>query len=200
MLDKPPLWSYLLFENPWPAAAALLLGAAVLAISNRHRREPRRWMIAGAMAIAAVAVILTAQMVTTEREHLKQHTRDLVHRVSNEGAPSILGMFDPDAVFAGPEGQVWRRSAEQFTEEINIIKRRFSPMTSTIRSLDAEHRGGDHGRSLLHVTTRLSGSNAGSVNTQWLFTWRKDENGIWRITEARFLRINNYRPVDNMWR
>lgn len=198
-LESPPFVQSVLFENPWPLVIVLVLIAFVLLFVWRGRRGSKPLIISGALLVAALGVYVTAALVVTEREHLQERTRELVQRAGVGSTARVRDMFHGHGVLVGPDGSVWYNPVEAALVEFDSVKRRYT-MMHTIRSVQAEHLGGNRGRTLLSVSSRVHEMDNQAVPSQWLFVWERGADGQWLVLEAHFLRLGALPPSKGMWR
>lgn len=197
-LQRPPFVQNLLFENPWPLVIVFLLTGVTIVFASRGRGGSRPMGIAGLLFAAALGVYALTSLVTTTREQLAEQTRELVRRAGTGSSASLGQLFAEHAVLAGPDGTVWVNPLSAILTEYEGVVRRHT-MTHTIRSIDAEHTGGNRGRTLLLVSSRVHELER-AIPTQWLFVWQRDDDGTWRVIEANFLRFGTHPPTQGMWR
>ncbi len=188
-LESPPIYEVLLLESPW--SVMVVCGVvAVMLFSAGQRRQNKGLMIgaSGALVLAA-GVYLLATAVTTDREHLKQHTRDLVAATAPLNEAELDRLIDPTAVVTGPDGQVWVKAGDVLPRARSVLTR-VSLLSQDIRLLDAVGHDNGWGESTVTIQTQASSGNA--VNTGWLLSWRKDDgaDGAWRVIDIRWMRFN----------
>lgn len=197
-LPDPPLWQYLLLEQPWPVMIALGVGAAVLSVAARRRRlEGRRGglglrVAAWAAAIAAGGVYGVASSIVTEREQLLDQTRQVVAATQSpiDVAAVLERWLGEDAALVGPGGEKWL-DRSQIEQTLAGLERRRQIERHDIRGLDAGIVRAGQGRSHVELSTRLVGGPRayGPLHSVWELEWIRDEDEqrTWRLRDVRWV-------------
>lgn len=190
-LQPPPTFENLLLEQPWPLVLALVAAAGVLFWLGRQRSEKRMKVIAGAAIVMAGVVLALASFVTTNREHLRARTQDLIALTAPFNAPEVRSYFDDRALLTGPGGEAWF-NITQLMEKVHSVVHHYSITGHSIHELQAASKsGGDDGQSYARLRTMVAGR---PMDTEWLITWKRGSDGVWRVVIVQWLTINNEQP------
>lgn len=195
-ITNPPLWQWLLLENPWPLMIALVI-AAVLALLVRRQARAHR----GQLALTALILLVLAggayglaAVVATDHEQLLDRTRQLVAAAHLPLRSADLDdLLTPSVTLTGPDGRVWmpapvlRLMVERSVEHLGVSAHH-------IVSLGAESPNEGEGRSLLSLTSYSKFEPGVPVPSTWELHWRRDRTGRWRVVEIRWLRFAGQRP------
>lgn len=182
-LREPPFIESLLFENPWPAIAAIgAVGATMLWLARA--RGNRSQAIVGAAALAiAVALFVVSSLVSTDREQCVAETEKLVAAITPLRMNEIRSLLD-GRVLLTAQGEA-RESNDVFAglEEVSSGDR-YGLESNTIKKVAAESINESHVRVLF---TALTVAQNGRVTTRWLLDWHRIKDGPWRVTAIEWL-------------
>ncbi|MFA9477024.1 DUF4440 domain-containing protein [Phycisphaerales bacterium AB-hyl4] len=198
-IAPPPLWEHLLLERPWPLVVALLVGAILIRYVARQRRQPVMGHVALGLAIAAGGVLALAWTVTTDRQLLERHTRQLVAATESPGDFSVIDrLLAPDAVLTGPDGDVWM-NLSAIRNQLEQAIDRYTIDDQIIRDIGAEVTGDNRARSAFDLRT-YSGAQAGlPTRSTWTLHWRRGDDGEWRITRVQWDSFMDRPPSRSLW-
>lgn len=178
-LPRGPILERLLFENPWPVIALLVIFAVVtLVVANAQGRLKRGAIIAGAcVLLAAVAWVIAGQVETT-RETLKRRTLELVRAAAAVDVPRLDLLLHDSArmtTAAHPSGvdkDGILRATTQYLDSMYRIREHH------VRTLQAVVDGPNVGRTQaqIRVVPELTGT---PFISWWRIDWRLD-GGVWR--------------------
>jgi hypothetical protein len=185
-LESPPMIEHLLLEQPWPLAVVFgIIGIGLFVIASRNAKPKLRYAGLGSF-ILATGVIALASFVTTDREEVTELTRQLVHMTAPfRGAP-LRAQFDDAAVFNGAEGDRWFQAAPGLIA-LELAIKKYGISEHSIRDIACETDSPGRASCWVRVHTNVGGQG---VNTDWLFTWRKQKDGQWRVMVIQGLKIN----------
>ncbi len=192
-LPSPPTIEHYLFENPWPAVIVLTLGALVVATAlNRQGRSRQARLAAVGLLAGAIAVGVTASLVTTTREVLIQHSKSLVNATAAADLASLRDMLASDAELrAAFLTQTWTRDrlldgVEQY------LGQRYPIQSHGEDSIRATIDGPNAARTQMHVVVRSTDATAYDVpiGSWWRIEWRKSDDGTWRVRGLECLHLS----------
>ena len=131
-LPDLPLLAHYLLENPWPVAiGGATVGVVVMLLARRHGRHAMgtRMLFVG-FAVSCAALIL-GYLVTTEREVLRQRTRELADCVATARTIDLRELLTEQArvasfspVYAGTRGR------DQVLQAVQSKIAEFGPLES----------------------------------------------------------------------
>ncbi|MEX1016060.1 MAG: hypothetical protein WDZ31_04870 [Phycisphaeraceae bacterium] len=183
-LQPPPLWEHLLLERPWPLVVALLVGAILLRYVARQRNQPVVGHVALGLALVAGGVFALAWSVTTDRQQIERHTRDLVQATVTPADFDVIDrLLSPDVVLVGPDGDVWLE-AGPLRRQLETVVDRYGIDDQIIRDFGVETTGDHTGRSAIDLRTYSPGMVAPSV---WTLHWRRTgDDTPWRVVRIQW--------------
>ena len=196
-LADPPLWQYLLFEQPWPLVIALGAMAVVLTVVAQRRDSRAIRMVAWSLAIGAGVVYALAWQVTTDRQRLLHATEALV--LSTESPMDVEHLagtwLSDQTTLIGPGGEPWL-DREAIERQLRTADQRHAIEQQSIRRLGAEVTQPGYGRSIVEVSTQAGGGTRGfgPLRTEWDLYWQADEHGQWRVQEIHWVSFRNQPP------
>lgn len=187
-LESPPMLQVLLFESPWALMVVFTVTGLILLSAGQKRHNKGLMLGAAGALVLAVGAYLLASSVTTDREQLKQETRDLVAATAPLDNAALNRLLAPNVTVTGPTGDVWVKAGQVLPRVQHVLQS--NPLNSqSIRSLDAAAHDNGWGESAVTVHTDINGGN--SLNTGWLLTWEKAPGeGTWRVVDIRWMRFN----------
>ncbi len=188
-LDPPPMFELLLFESPWAAITVLVILSGVFSALSRKRRSKLLGVLAAVGLIAACGVYALAWAVTTDRELLIEQTHRLVAATAPLDQAMLDSLIDPTAIVSGPDGGRWL-GYDQINPRLRGAVKRFGIDSQRVRQVKAHAQDTGWGESTLTVRTIANGSGIGPVNTGWRLTWRRGQDGIWRVVDIRWVLFN----------
>jgi ABC-type transport system involved in cytochrome bd biosynthesis fused ATPase/permease subunit len=178
MIPEPPLWSYLLLEQPWPLAIAMLGLAVVLLVLGVRLQRGWFQIAAGVALLLAVVVVGVAWSVTTEREAVWHRTEALVAATAPLDQQVIDGTIQPTAEVVLLHGPTLGEF-QQFRSALNRSK----IDSQTIRNIEAGVEGEERAVTSVSVVTMLSQPAVGRpIPSQWRLHWQRD-GGEWQVSE-----------------
>lgn len=182
-LPEPPFIESLLFENPWPAMAAIgAVGAAMLWLARARANRRQAIVGLGVLAIAGVLFVISS-LVSTVREQCIAETEKLVAAITPLQMNAIRTLLD-GRVLLTAQGEA-REGNDIFAglEEVSSSNR-YGLKSNTIKKVAAESINESHVRVLF---TALTVAQNGRATTRWLLDWHRVEDGPWRVTEIEWL-------------
>ena len=193
-MADPPFFEHLIFENPLPLVIVLSVAAVAVLLVNRGRLSRRTVVGVGMLVALAGLSFAVSRWVQTDREQLMAAARRLVEHALADDLTAMGAMFDPIAVLKGPGGRVWVPAVMVFTT-MQRVDQKYVLGTHKLRDLDAEIRCESHGLTLLKVTSVVGADASRPHRTVWELAWRRNEEGRWRIKEARWLKLDGLDPA-----
>lgn len=196
----PPVLQHLLLESPW--AVAVTLAAVGIVLGLVGRRGGPRWL-AHATWVGlplALAVVLLARFVTTDREAAIARTRELINTTAPWDVPQLLAMFEPGATLVGPNGNAWLDLA-QLRGEVSDAASQFPVVRQSFDRLEAEARADGTAITALSLRTTFDPQlgMALPVPSRWQLTWRMDDTGVYRVTQVQWLELMNQPAQQGVW-
>lgn len=192
-LPGPGVVARTLFEQPWPAVAALLIigGLAAIVLLRRGRLAPA--LATGGIGTAlAGAVVLSAALVTTDHERLMNGTRALAVGAVAGDVDAVGDLLAPDArllIDGAPGVEVDR---EALLRAVGALDRRAGVRGHGVLDRTASIDGPNAARS--RVVVRVDFEGVGPAFSSWQIGWRLEPDGVWRITRLEPLSINGRAP------
>jgi len=169
-LAPPDPIAHAIFEAPVLPAVALAVLAVLAFVSLRAAGRPTTALVAGAAGVAAAgAVLVTASLVTTDREHVDRAARTLVDATATADEPAMRRLLADDARavtrFASAEGR---------DRIVELASTRAAPRIKehSIKGVEIELLGPRVARS--HVRVRTEGLSAPSRSV-WEIDWTRDD-------------------------
>ncbi len=189
-LPSPPPFEHYLFENPWPAAALLVLVAltAAFALNRAGRGKPALIsLLAG--ALLAGGAIAAGALVRTDRERVAEACRALVAATADTDAAALRRMLHENvratSTFASPTGR---------NEVVSIVERRLPAAgirEARVPEVNAALSGIDMATTQVRV---VADTEYGSPGSWWRVDWVRDQNAPashptegWRATHIELL-------------
>ncbi|GAB4143211.1 MAG: hypothetical protein Tsb009_14170 [Planctomycetaceae bacterium] len=159
-------------ETPWPPIMICAAGTLLLLIA--WKRNARSLYLYGivSLVIAAAAIFFIERTIVTEVEKVEQLTLDLTDAVKQDDVKKVTGLID-----SFPYRKIAEYGMSQYrvddTTTISDLSARWDDDEKTIIS---------HFRATGRVKTKPAGYWTRQVPTRWELTWKKNENGEWKIT------------------
>jgi hypothetical protein len=195
-MDVPPTatWQILLFEHHWPLTAALACVAVTLAVVGNRRAQRSLWVAAGVVAASSVASVVTARVVTTDRETLTAHLDAALDATVPYDDAAFGALLAPRAVLTDERGgaylpkPLWRIAFGRVFGESPIERHRVvqwdvgvsSPVSAT----------GE-----LRLSTWMQESPGVPHRTGWGLKFARDTpDDAWALSELRCLSYNGQDP------
>ncbi|MBA4038888.1 MAG: hypothetical protein C0468_00900 [Planctomyces sp.] len=188
LIDRGPLWSRWLFEQPWPLIAAVVAASAAIAWRRNARGRGASAAVVMAAGVAcAGAAYVTSRVVQTERESLVARTRALVDAVVGADAAALRATLGRSVALrlgaaAGIAGGLGgaavepERLVEQVTAQMSGPYRLIEHRTRWARAdTDARRAPGAvraDGLSQVRVWADPAQSRV-PVSSTWLLTWER---------------------------
>ncbi|MEQ8769058.1 MAG: hypothetical protein RIB60_00960 [Phycisphaerales bacterium] len=191
-LPEPPFHEHYLFENPWPAAAALVLIAltAAFALNRAGRGKPALITLLAGVVLTG-CVIASGMLIRTDRERVADACRTLVAATSDADGAALRRMLHENvratSSFASPTGR---------EQVVSIVERQLP--TAGIRNarvpeVNAALSGIDMATTQVRV---VADTEYGSPGSWWRVDWIRDPNAPadhptegWRATHIELLWI-----------
>lgn len=191
---------YLLFEQPWPLAVALVGVAVMLRVLGRRRRVAWFNYVAVVVLAGAVALVLVARHVETVGERIIQRTYDLVAATSPLDFDTLNDILMPDATLTGPDGSIWLMR-EQIENELSWADGAYGIGEQRIVLVGAETDASDPDHSVSRFELRTVPEEVGTpIRSVWTIYWVRDDGGQWRVEIIRWLEFQGRLPTDSLLR
>lgn len=189
-LPDGPWLEVALFEWPWTTMLALaLVGLAAAWLLQRLGRPRTALAAAGTGLALAGANYAASALMTTDREAVKQQTREAVAAVARGDAAAAEQVLHPAVTLALgsnrtnlTKDQIVARVGRDMTGRYAVRDR--AAKISTLRAtLDGPH--------VARVQARIGAVHEATgfpATSWWLFGWRR-ENGQWRISSMEMQQL-----------
>ncbi|MEO1007718.1 MAG: hypothetical protein AAFX79_04080 [Planctomycetota bacterium] len=199
-LPSGPLLSRFVLEQPLlPAIALLLVAIGVLLVQNRTGRLGARSLWALAPVALAGGVLAAGSLVQTERELLRERTRELIGAAADADTDRLRGLLAEDVSLevSGAIARVLQRVSgrEDMLSAVDARLERQYPIEDwSVYNLQASLDGPGVARTQLRVRVEIRGSLAhGSI---WRLHWERDGDGPWRCFELEPMWIQGVGSFD----
>lgn len=191
----------LLFENPWPLGAMLVLAGLVLLFHANQRRDRR---IAGVAALAvalAVAVFAVERAVTTPREQVHAALARLAQLAAADHVDrSLLAeLLDANISLEGPDGTPWL-DGDEVLDEMVVAVRKWKVLDNRVEWVEVRMVPPGLAYANVRFRTMLGGEMKRPLRTEWELTWHQEPAKTWHLARAKWLRIQDREPQNRNWR
>lgn len=196
-LSPSGILEQLFFERPWPVIVGLLVAGLIFRVLARQRANGRLLVAALAMVGLAGGVYALAWLVTTDREHVQELTRQLVN--ATEGGVDMQALDEllaAEAVLERHDGAVWLRFAEE-RDQIQALAERHAIRDHRISRVNVHLAETDTATVDLHLRSELDRQAGVPIPTRWSLTWQRD-NDRWQVTRARWSEIRGRSPDEGV--
>ena len=185
-LPDPPALAHYFLENPWPVAiAAAVTGVVVSILARRQAKAAAGTRVMFAGIALACAVLLLGYIVTTEREVLRQRTRELADSAA-AGRTVNLQEFLTEQARIAPFSPVYAgaRGRDDILRDVRAQFERFGPLeTYKLGPVQAIVDGPNVARTQVRVWAkpRKNAQILGMASGFWVrIDWRRErEAGPW---------------------
>ena len=174
------------FEQPLLTAGfAIFLGLILFFVFSRSGKARRAVVAAGVCVAAAAALFALAHVVETDREKVKQRTRDLVDAVQRADMVAIGEMLAPTASGAF-YGNTVAAPRDALLERLDNALRQYPVESARITTLEAASRLKGAAQTRTRVVIRVPEATFYDIpNYAWfLIDWRIDASGEWIATRV----------------
>lgn len=181
-----PLLEAYLLQSPWLLMAALVaLGVGLLAVFNARGRAAWGLAAAGIALALAGAAFVVSELVETTSERLQAQTRTLIDAAARGDGEAVAGMLEAGAhVEAGAWSQAQGREA--IRELVSTRVKAYDLRSWSVSGLRGTIDGEAGGRTLVRVSVEPEATRL-PYASWWMFTWRRDEQGAWKVRSIRLL-------------
>ncbi len=191
-LDAPMTASQVLFEQPILGAGVCAgIGVIAFVILNRSGRAKQGLVALAIGVVLAIGAWAAGAFVTTARETIVSHTRELASATATADLP-VLERLLAEKTVASNAHPPYRWSGK--ASVLGAIDRYLGPdsvRSHTVRSIDATMDGPGLARSLARVSVRAEQSLYDVPISAWLMLqWQTDGDGGWLVTGIDCLRID----------
>lgn len=185
-----------LFDNPWPLAGLLIVAAIGLVWwFNREAKASQGVRWAGLCIALATAVMLTANLVTTQREIVIRQTRQLITVTAKADLAALEPLLGREIALSLP-GNSAQFSRGQILDLVRKYPGGQYPVESvSINSIQAVLDGGSIANTQVHVRTRAPEATMYDfpVGSWWKIGWRRDGDR-WVVSSLQCLQIDGVSP------
>jgi len=145
--------------------------------------------------LLGVGVVVLAAVVNTDREVLIARTQALAAATSLMDESALAALLADNALLLGPEGDVWDSlDAAVVAQKLKAFRVEvFNP-----RDINAIAPRPNDGISTLTVSHKVLGQRI--AGTGWEIAWRRDGEGLWKITSMKWLAFGLNTPNRNLYR
>lgn len=186
-----------LFENPWPLATILGIGAAI-ALWRALTGGGRRDLAAAGMAVAlGAAVVLSSFLVTTPAEHGRSVVERLVDRAVATDVEGALACFTESAVLNYGARENPSEPIAEIGRALGSLRTRNRIDSNRITRLDGVTIDATTAEVEFSCSTGIRGSES-AIPTSWIARVRKTPDG-WRVDRLTFERMFGKPPMPRGW-
>lgn len=191
-LPGPPLLSGWIFESPLaPAIVVLVGGALAFAVLRARNLHAARACLAAAVVLP-IALIVTASMVTTDRERLIARAADLVAATATADAPRLRVLLGDQCTLIEPGS---RRELDR-DELLGAVSSRIPSFEIREHAVKETRAVVDNDRfARVQIKVFVSSKLGGPNNSWWHLEYEKDGAGAWRVTRIKPLAISGMNSV-----
>lgn len=194
-LPNAPLLERFLYEQPgaWAGAAAIAMVAVVILIlANRRGRLGAGGAAAGAILAICGAWVMTARLVTTDRERIDRGTVALIQAAADGDRSAADGILAEDARLHLAGAGSFSMSRDRILDGFDALRRDIRVSDYGILERTKSVDGVNSGRS--RVVVRFGFKEGGPTFSSWELAWRREPSGLWRIIRMEALSINGQAP------
>lgn len=169
--------------------------AFALLLAGMRRGQKPLMIAAGVGALLAVGVYVLSSVVTTDREHVEQRTREVIAATAPLDVAVLRDAMAPSASVTLPNGVPLPMSLA-LSDELASRVDRYALTDQTIKAIHVEKTGPDTAVARLGLRSSVYDDN---VNTEWQLTWRRPPGEPWRIVAVEWLLFQGQTPSAAMW-
>ena len=167
----------LLFEDPTAIYVGAIFAELILAVLWLKLHDRRLVYVAVAPAVLALASGLTARLVVTDRERVRQSLQELAAAIQNRDPDAVGRLIDPDY----NNGTYTRAS---FMERAEMTLRRFDITKVQVVQVTIQTQDDQATVTMrANVQTAIMGDNS-DWQTDWLLVWRRHGGRQWLLQSA----------------
>lgn len=200
-LPSPPPGLYYTLENPWPLGIGLVVGSLIAyALLNARSRFKLAKVVAAMLVVLGVLVMIAGTAITTEREALRERTRELVTLTAKANTAELSPMLQETAsvlafgVVPGPQGR------EAILEAVRVnLRERYPIAELRIGSVQAVLDGKNVARTQVRVWVKPSEDQRlydVATGSWFRIDWQRDplaERGAfgpWRVSRITVMQVD----------
>lgn len=192
-LPQPPVWQSLLFEQPLGLVGVLFIAAlCVFIVLNRREQAKLGAVVGGGLAAMAVAVFVIASVVTTDLEQVRDGTVALINSAATGDSAGASDHLAPDAKLNLSGMATFQVSREGLLAAVDAMEQDVGVRDHGILEKTASIDGPNAARS--RVVVRVTIEGAGPTFSSWEMAWRRESDGVWRVTRLECLSVNARSP------
>ncbi len=192
-LPQPPVWQQMLLERP-AAAAGLLVIAAILTVVVLNRREQfRRGLLIGSLLmVAAIVVFTVATLVQTNHEAVRRSTGQIIAAAASGQVAEADELLAEDAKLHLAGMGAFSLSRDELLAAIEMLDREVG--VSDFGILDRTATVDSQNAARSRVVVRVNIREGGPTFSSWELSWRRDADGVWRVTRFQCDQVNGRDP------
>ena len=188
-LPAPPFLEHWFLEAPLvPGILLVVLGAVVARVLYRQERGRAAVIAFCILTVAGIATIVVGNLVETERETLLRRTREFIRTILDSDETAARDYL-AESVVVTSAGRVEDRMGlgrEWMLAMVDGVVAYVQITDSTFTMRGASIDG--VGLARTRFTARVQSARyPGPHPTTWEVSWRRDADGIWRITGFNWL-------------
>lgn len=186
-----------LFENPWPLATILGVGAAIAlwrALTGGGRRD---LAASGIAVLLGAGVVLAARLVTTPAEHSRKVVERLIDRAVATDVEGALECFTESAVLNYGARENASEPIAEIARALGSLRGRNRIDSNRVTRLEATTIDASTGEVEFSCSTGIRGSES-AIPTSWIARVRETPEG-WRIDRLTFERLFGKPPTPRGW-
>ncbi len=189
-LNQPPLWEYLLLEEPFDLVLALGLPMVLILLLAIYWRRKNPALVAAAGLAVAMGVYLLAAVVVTDREQLLDQTKTLIAATKPLNWPVIDGMVSPQVIITKSDGQSWMSR-----QQMQVSLQNYDVVGHDIVAIDAGITESGTGISMCELHSRFKIEPRAVCVSSWQLTWRKLHDASWEVVEIQCLKVQGVQAM-----
>ena len=180
-LPSGPILDRFLFENPLLLTAVLAASGLVILFALNRRGEARKGLAAFAVCfLLAVGAYLAGSLVVTERERLKDATRELVASVAEVDVPGLDDLLAENVSFRYRNARGGLDKGATIAEVERYLGGAYRVREHDVLELQATVDSSNVARTQVNV--RVTVDTVGTRPSWWRLDWRLEPDGRWRVT------------------
>jgi len=180
-LPNGPILDRFLFESPLLLTTVLAISGLVILFALNRRGEARKGLTAFAVCFAlAVGAYLAGSLVLTERERLKEATRDLVASVAEVDVASLDELLAENVSFRYRNARGGLDKSATIAEVERYLGGAYKVQEHEVLELQATIDSSNVARTQVNV--RVTVDVLGTHPSWWRLDWRLEPGGRWRVT------------------
>ncbi|MEM7229175.1 MAG: hypothetical protein AAF432_10210 [Planctomycetota bacterium] len=175
-----------IFEQPWPAAIALLIVAGAIAYTALREGLTKRLFMSAIPAGIALVILAVGTVVVTPGEHARRTVRAFVEAVESNDVRAAKRFVAPFAVVNSRDANA---PGIELIDLLNRVNRfgRYTVEENRITKLSTATVSPRRGEVQIAVRTTV---DVGVAGTSWQFRVEEQTDGSWRIVRLTWLTLH----------